>query len=178
MLNTSFLQNNKLKILVIKIHQRNVKIPSEELSWPNWIAAYFLKVSPPATLSIPESAETARIWHLALREGSSFPCECRVAPDCTKSSWKCSSLGLLWEPGTDVQHPTAPAGTEELWCQPQPGSWAGLTERKPQQFLSLAHQCYGLSQLENLVLCLRLFTRNQLPRVTFPFKYGDVPPLE
>lgn len=168
MQNTSILPKTKPEILVIKIHQRNVKIPSEEAKLTKLNCSLHLE-SITHTFH-PERAEIVRIWHVALRGGSSFPCECRVAPDCTKPSWKCSSLGLLWERPAHLL-----ALTAELWSQPQ--RWPHWEEAS-QQFLSLAHQHHSLSQLENLVLWLRLFTRNQLLRVTSPFKYGDVPPLD
>lgn len=41
------------------------KCHQKRLSWPNWTAVYFLKVSP--TLSIPDWAEIVRIWHVAFR---------------------------------------------------------------------------------------------------------------
>lgn len=94
-----------------KSHQKLTK-----LNWSLFLTSI-------TSLSIPEPAETARIWHLALRGGSSFPCECRVVPDCTKSS-----PGLQWE-----QHPQLLlALTVELCSQPQPGSgsWDGLSEWK------------------------------------------------
>lgn len=155
MLNTSFLQNNNPEILVIKIHQRNVKIPSEEAKLTKLNCSLFLESITP--LSIPESAETARIWHLALRGGSSFLCECRVAPD-SESSWKCSSLELPQEPGTeqvpDVQHPAAPAGTDSGAVEPIPAREPGWPhwEEASQQFLSVAQRHHRLSQLENSVL--------------------------
>lgn len=160
------------------------KSHQKRLNWPNWIAVYFLKVSPPFQSQSQRKLQGFGIWHS--EGGSSFLCECRVAPDCTESSWKCSSLELPQEPGTeqvpDVQHPAAPAGTDSGAVEPTPAREPGWPhwEEASQQFLSVAQRHHRLSQLENSVLWLILFTSNQLLRVTSPFspKHGDVPPLE
>lgn len=146
------------------------KSHQKRLSWPNWIATYFFKVSPPFQSQSQQKLQGFGIWH---SEGE-------VAPDCTKSNWKCSSLGLLQEPGTeqvpDVQHPTAPAGTDSGAVEPTPARDLGWPhwEGASQQFLSAAQRHHRLSQLENSVLWLILFTSNQLLRGTSLFSPNTV----
>lgn len=153
------------------------KSHQKRLSWPNWIAAYFLEVSPPTFP--PQSQQKLQgfgIWHSEREVLSPL-----------------SAVLLQTAPSAaEVQQPGAPVGARHrraashstCWhcaaVEPSPGRELGWPhwDKASQQFLSSAHQHYSLSQLENLVLWLSLFTRNQLPRVTSPFKCGDVPPLE
>lgn len=185
MLNASFLQNTTYKILVIKIHQSNVKI---QFHWPNRITAYFLKVSLSFQSRSQQKLLGFGIWHSERKVLTSV--SGRAALDCTKSSWNCCSLGLLWETCKkqmlDVQHLAALADAElrQRKTTPARESVSPNGKAASQCFLSLAHRHHSLPQAENSVLWQRQLISNQLLSVSSPFadtffsKSGDMFTLE
>ena len=146
----------------------------EEVKFTKLNYSLFLKSM--SLLSITQSAETARIWPLALGEEALTPVRGGDAPDCTKPSGDHCSLGLLRETGKkqrlDAQHLAALADTEHSgrW-KATPARESVLPQGEAASWLFLSSTCghHSLSKVENSVLSLRQLVSNKLLSVSSPF---------
>lgn len=143
------------------------KSHQKRLSWPNWIAAYFLEVSFPAFPSqSQQKLQGFGIWHSEREVLSPVS----------------AGLPQTAPSPAEVQQPGAPVGARHRRAASQSTCWhcgAGLASLRQSisaipELSTPTLQSLPAGKLSPLVL--RLFTRNQLPRVTSPFKCGDVPP--